>query len=82
MDEVKKSQDKYKDGKKKRTQIVSDASSFVRAMLSPARQVVVLLDGLGSIFPPCKLASNALSVCFPLEYFLRNIQSGVRVDCR
>ena len=42
--------------------VVSKASEVVNALLEPALQVANFLDGVGAFFPPCKVASNALSV--------------------
>ena len=55
--------DKTLANKESRNKVISKASSVVNALLEPAHQVANLLDGLGGVFPPCKVASNTLAVC-------------------
>ena len=54
--------EKAQTSKENRNKVVSKASEIVNALLEPASQVANLLDGLGGIFPPCKVASNTLAV--------------------
>jgi len=54
--------EKARASKENRNKVVSKASEVVNALLEPASQVANLLDGIGAFFPPCKLASNTLSV--------------------
>lgn len=54
--------DKTLANKESRNKIISKASGVVNALLDPAHQVANLLDGLGGMFPPCKVASNTLAV--------------------
>jgi len=54
--------EKAQASKENRNKVVSKASEIVNALLEPASQVVNLLDGIGALFPPCKLASNILAV--------------------
>lgn len=60
--QAKASIDKDKSSKDRRNKAVSIASKAMKNMLSPAAQVANLLDGVGAIFPPCKTASNILTV--------------------
>ncbi len=48
--------------KENRRKVVSKASEIVNILLDPALQVANLLDGIGGLFPPCKVASNTLAV--------------------
>lgn len=59
--------------KDKRNKAVSAASKVVRNMLNPASQVANLLDGIGAIFPPCKVASNILAVSTTWGYFTEDL---------
>ena len=54
--------DKTLSNKDSRNKIISKASGVVNALLDPAHQVANLLDGIGGMFPPCKVASNTLAV--------------------
>ena len=54
--------DKTLSNKDSRNRIISKASGVVNALLDPAHQVANLLDGIGGMFPPCKVASNTLAV--------------------
>jgi hypothetical protein len=53
---------KVQANKDTRNKVISKASDIVNALLDPALQVANLLDGLGGMFPPCKVASNTLQV--------------------
>ncbi|KAH9994636.1 hypothetical protein BJV77DRAFT_1066635 [Russula vinacea] len=53
--------------KDNRHKVVSKASEIVNALLEPASQVANLLDGIGALFPPCKVASNTLAALVRLE---------------
>ncbi|KAI0320000.1 hypothetical protein OF83DRAFT_1107436 [Amylostereum chailletii] len=59
--------DKTKATKDARSKAVSKASSIVSALLDPALQVANLLDGVGAMFPPCKVASNTLAGIVTVE---------------
>jgi isopropylmalate/homocitrate/citramalate synthase len=63
MSKTRTSVEKAQASKENRNKVVSKASEIVNALLEPASQVVNLLDGIGALFPPCKLASNILAVC-------------------
>lgn len=63
MTKTRTSVEKAQASKENRNKVVSKASEIVNALLEPASQVVNLLDGIGALFPPCKLASNILAVC-------------------
>ena len=54
--------EKARASKENRQKVVSKASEIVNALLEPASQVANLLDGIGALFPPCKVASNTLAV--------------------
>ena len=62
MERTKTQIDKSTAAKDSRSKAVSKASSIVSALLDPALQVANLLDGVGALFPPCKVASNTLNV--------------------
>jgi len=55
--------EKARVSKENRNRVVSKASEIVHALLEPASQVANLLDGIGAMIPPCKVASNILAVC-------------------
>jgi len=63
MAKTRTSVEKAQASKENRNKVVSKASEIVNALLEPASQVANLLDGIGALFPPCKLASNILAVC-------------------
>jgi hypothetical protein len=63
--------EKAQASKENQNKVISKASEIINALLKPATQVVNLLDGIGALFPPCKVSSNILSVrvtprCFSL----------------
>lgn len=62
MAKTRTSVEKAQASKENRNKVVSKASEIVNVLLEPASQVVNLLDGIGALFPPCKLASNVLAV--------------------
>lgn len=62
MSKARTSVEKARASKENRQKVVSKASEIVKALLDPAEQVANLLDGIGALFPPCKVASNTLAV--------------------
>ena len=62
MSKARTSVEKARTSKENRQKVVSKASEIVNALLEPASQVANLLDGIGALFPPCKVASNTLAV--------------------
>ena len=62
MAKTRTSVEKARASKENRNKVVSKASEIVNVLLEPASQVVNLLDGIGALFPPCKLAGNILAV--------------------
>jgi|SRR6266850_268383 len=62
MSKARTSVEKAQASKENRNKVVSKASEIVNVLLEPATQVVNLLDGIGAMFPPCKVASNILAV--------------------
>jgi hypothetical protein len=62
MSKARTSVEKAQASKENRHKVVSKASEIVNALLEPASQVANLLDGIGALFPPCKVASNTLAV--------------------
>jgi hypothetical protein len=62
MSKARTSVEKAQASKENRNKVVSKASEIVNALLEPAMQVANLLDGIGAMFPPCKVASNILAV--------------------
>jgi len=62
MSKARTSVEKARTSKENRQKVVSKASEIVNALLEPASQVANLLDGIGALFPPCKIASNTLAV--------------------
>lgn len=62
MSKARTSVEKARASKENRQKVVSKASEIVNALLEPASQVANLLDGIGALFPPCKIASNTLAV--------------------
>jgi hypothetical protein len=54
--------EKAKASKDDRNQVISKANDVASALLVPSRQVVHLLAGHGSLFPPLKQVGNAFSV--------------------
>lgn len=62
MSKARTSVEKAQASKENRRKVVSKASEIVNALLEPASQVANLLDGIGALFPPCKVASNTLAV--------------------
>jgi hypothetical protein len=62
MSKARTSVEKARASKENRNKVVSKASEIVNALLEPASQVANLLDGIGAMFPPCKVASNILAV--------------------
>jgi hypothetical protein len=62
MSKARASVEKAQASKENRDKVVSKASEVVNALLEPASQVANLLDGIGGMFPPCKVASNTLAV--------------------
>lgn len=62
MSKARTSVEKARASKENRQKVVSKASEIVNALLEPATQVANLLDGIGALFPPCKIASNTLAV--------------------
>ncbi|VDC03756.1 unnamed protein product [Peniophora sp. CBMAI 1063] len=77
MSKNKASLDKTMTNKETRNKIISKASGVVNALLDPAHQVANLLDGIGGVFPPCKVASNTLAAIVELEQNRRD--NDVRV---
>ncbi|KZV76858.1 hypothetical protein PENSPDRAFT_569028, partial [Peniophora sp. CONT] len=69
--------DKTLTNKESRNKIISKASGVVNALLDPAHQVANLLDGVGGMFPPCKVVSNTLAAIVELEQNRRD--NDVRV---
>ncbi|KAI0051584.1 hypothetical protein FA95DRAFT_1554409 [Auriscalpium vulgare] len=67
MSKTRASVEKTQRSQETRNKIISKASEIVNALLEPASQVANLLDGLGGVFPPCKVASNALAALVKLE---------------
>jgi hypothetical protein len=62
MSKARSGVEKAQASKENRRKVVSKASEIVNALLEPASQVANLLDGIGALFPPCKVASNTLAV--------------------
>ncbi len=62
MSKARTSVEKARASKEGRQKVVSKASEIVNALIEPASQVANLLDGIGALFPPCKIASNTLAV--------------------
>lgn len=62
MSKARTSVEKAQASNDNRHKVVSKASEIVNALLEPASQVANLLDGIGALFPPCKVASNTLAV--------------------
>jgi hypothetical protein len=62
MSKARTSVEKARTSKENRQKVISKASEIVNALLEPASQVANLLDGIGALFPPCKVASNTLAV--------------------
>ncbi|KAH9960627.1 hypothetical protein BC827DRAFT_1268032 [Russula dissimulans] len=77
MSKARTSVEKARNSKGNQNKVVSKASEVVNALLEPASQVVNLLNGIGAFFPPCKVASNTLSVIVKLEIDRRD--SDVRI---
>jgi hypothetical protein len=67
MSKARTSVEKAQASKENRHKVVSKASEIVNALLEPASQVANLLDGIGALFPPCKVASNTLAALVRLE---------------
>lgn len=69
MSKARTSVEKAQTSKESRRKVVSKASEIVNALLEPASQVANLLDGIGALFPPCKVASNTLAVRAVICFF-------------
>jgi hypothetical protein len=69
MSKARTSVEKVQASKENRNKVISKASEIVNALLEPATQVANLLDGIGAMFPPCKVASNILTVRAILRHF-------------
>lgn len=78
MSKARTSVEKAQASKENRQKVVSKASEIVKALLDPALQVADLLDGIGALFPPCKITSNTLAVrATSYFFFLLVISPGV-----
>jgi len=62
MEATQKRITKMQSSKENSNKLVAQGNKIVESLLEPAQHVANLLDGLGGLFGPCKLASNILAV--------------------